>query len=237
MQDGSIIDIILFAAVAAFIFYRLRATLGSRTGHEKPPHDPYAAPQDKRSASDDNVIPMPRREDSDDPELSTELRDPREELQKFAKNNDALLNSLTALVEKDSTFHPRTFLQGARSAYEMIVMSFAQGDKDSLRPMLSEDVFEPFAEVIDGRADRNEMVETQIIGVKKADLVDITMNNQIAEVTVKFVTDLISTTRNADNHVIEGDPNTVSEVTDVWTFARDTESTNPNWILIATESA
>lgn len=236
-EGSSIFDIIFFAVFAAFIFYRLRGALGRRTGEEKRPHDPYSGQDNARDNAaantgedgNDNVIPLPQRDNPFEADA--------DDFSDFAPEGSELSDGLKAVAGADQSFNPGSFIFGAKAAYEMIVTTFAKGDKDSLKPLLSDEVFGPFEDVIDGRSDRDETVDSDFIGIRKADIITAVMQGRIAEVTVKFVTELVQCTKNSDGNIIDGDPNSVSEVTDIWTFARDTHSDNPNWLLVATEAA
>jgi predicted lipid-binding transport protein (Tim44 family) len=154
-----------------------------------------------------------------------------------APKDSPLARSLTQLMRADPSFDPGQFLDGAKTAYEMIVMSFAEGDEASLKQLLSAEVFEGFESAIRERETRGEKVESNLVGINKADIIESDVKNRTAYVTVKFVSELISVTRDAEGEVVEGDPKKVREVTDIWTFARDISSKNPNWKLVATESA
>ena len=120
-------------------------------------------------------------------------------------------------------------------AYEMIVTAFAQGDRKTLKPLLSKDVYEGFAEAIAEREKAGETIETQIVGIDKADIVGATLQGRRASITVKFQSQMITVKRNSDGGVIDGDERTVQPITDVWTFDRDVTSRDPNWRLVATE--
>lgn len=215
------LDILLLGAIAGFIALRLRAVLGQRTGHEqRRRRPPFAGPSqeseaDKGASERDNVVALPRREAD------------------RAAADDAVTAKLRAV---DPGFDRAEFLAGAKAAYEMIVTSFAAGDKDTLRPLLSREVFADFAGAIDERARRGETMETTFVGMRSAEIIDAQVNGRIAEVTVKFESELISATKDAQGHVIAGHANAVDQVTDIWTFARDTGSRDPNWTLIATSA-
>lgn len=224
MGDGGFqfLDILLLGAIAGFIALRLRAVLGQRTGHEqqrrRQMQDAAAgeSPADTGEAQD-NVIPLPRRDEAEP-----------------AANPAQQYPELTKILAADRAFDPVDFMQGASAAYEMIVTAFAAGDKASLKPMLSREVFADFEQVIDDRARKGEQQETTFVGLKNASYVDSQVNGRIGEVTVKFESELISVTRDAKGVVIAGDPSRVDSVTDIWTFARDLRSRDPNWTLIAT---
>ena len=135
-----------------------------------------------------------------------------------APKDSPLARSLTELMRADPGFDPGHFLEGAKAAYEMIVMSFAEGDEASLRQLLGDDVFEGFEQAIREREARGERVESNLVGIDRADIVEADVKNRVAYVTVKFVSKLISVTRDAEGEVVEGDPKRVREVTDIWTF-------------------
>ncbi|WP_374301771.1 Tim44/TimA family putative adaptor protein [Ferrovibrio sp.] len=222
MGDGGFqfLDILLLGAIAGFIALRLRAVLGQRGGHEqRRRRPPFAGPEsevDKAGAEagreGDNVVSLPRR---DAPEQPVD--------EKIAR-----------IRAVDASFDGAEFLGGAKAAYEMIVTAFAAGDKETLRPLLSREVFNDFAAAIDDRAKRGETVETTFVGLRGAEITETQVNNRIAEVTIRFESELISVTKDAQGHVIAGHANSVEQVTDIWTFARDTRSRDPNWTLIAT---
>lgn len=154
----------------------------------------------------------------------------------YAKPGTPLSEGLLAIRNVDRTFEPREFLQGAEAAYEMIVTAFADGDRRTLRSLLSPDVFDGFVAAIADREARGERIESRFIGISAADIQEAELKGSIAHVTVKFRSQLVSATLNKDGDVVEGDTQTVSDVTDVWTFARDTSSRDPNWQLVATEA-
>ena len=129
------------------------------------------------------------------------------------------------------------FVGGARSAFEMIVHAFASGDTATLRPLLSDEVYERFAEAIRHRVEAKETHETTLVAIKSADIEEAELNGRTAFVTMKFVSDQINVTRTADGQIVDGEPDHVVEKTDFWTFARNTRSQDPNWLLVATRSA
>jgi predicted lipid-binding transport protein (Tim44 family) len=223
------IEIVIFAGIAAFLVFRLRSVLGRRTGHERPPFDPYSRgqapaerPEAAEPADDDTVISLPNRSQ------------PREEP---VDPNDPVAVGLAKIRAADSGFDKDTFIQGARAAFDMIVASFAAGDRETLRPLLSDEVYENFAGAIIDRADKGHTMETTLVGIRSADIVEANLDGRIAFVTVKFVTEQIEVERDAAGEVVSGNPSRVATVTDIWTFARNTRSRNPNWTLVATEAS
>lgn len=241
MNDIFDVTNIILLGLAVFIFFKLRSVLGRRTGSERPPFDPYSKPaQDKNGQARaesprDNVVPLPgtaqQRIEPEDETTPDQLAD------KVAPAGSALNTALRQVLSADRSFEPGQFLQGAKAAYEMIVTAFAEGDRKTLKPLLSKDVFDGFNSAIAEREARGEIIESTFVGIDKADIVEAGMKGSIAQVTVRLQSELISATRDKDGHVIDGDPNRVSEVVDIWTFARDTTTRDPNWKLVATESA
>ncbi len=241
MSEAFDIYTLLFLVLAVVIFIRLRNVLGRRTGNERPPFDPYTAPDQKRPGAqktNEPMVALPRGRPAPLPEASgPSVEDIEARLGSHAPKDSPLARSLTQLMRADPSFDPGQFLDGAKAAYEMIVMSFAEGDEASLSQLLSAEVFEGFENAIRERESRGEKVESNLVGINKADIIESDVKKNTAYVTVKFVSELISVTRDAEGDVVEGDPKKVREVTDIWTFARDITSKNPNWKLVATESA
>jgi len=240
MSEAFDIYTLLFLVLAVVIFIRLRSVLGRRTGSERPPYDPYTRPDAKQSAPEGSVVALPRGRTAQTPvnePVGPSAQDIEERLERFAKKGSPLGKSLTALIKADPGFDPGQFLDGAKAAYEMIVMAFAEGDEKMLAQLLGEDVFEGFSRAIAEREQRGETLQTTLVGIDKADIIEAEVKDKQAFVTVKFVSELISVTRDAEGEVVEGDPKKVREVTDIWTFAREAASRNPNWKLVATEAA
>ena len=127
-------------------------------------------------------------------------------------------------------------MTGARAAYEMIVMAYAEGDRRTLKNLLSREVLEGFEASIRERENRGETVETRFVAIDKSDITAAELRGRSAQVTLRFISQLVSVTRDKAGNVIDGSPDKVTEVTDVWTFARDVSSRDPNWKLVATEA-
>ncbi|NBN65636.1 Tim44/TimA family putative adaptor protein [Microvirga tunisiensis] len=236
MSDVLDIYNIILLALAVFVFFKLRSVLGKRTGNERPPFDPYSKPapdQRQQQQQRDNVIPLPG---AATPEAS-QAETGEVVLDKVAPTGTALNAALRQILSADRSFEPEQFLQGARGAYEMIVTAFAEGDRKTLKQLLSKDVFDGFVTAINEREARGEVIESTFVGINKAEIVEAALKGTTAQVTVRLQSELISATRDRDGHVIDGDPAKVSEVIDIWTFARETNTRDPNWKLVATESA
>ena len=131
-------------------------------------------------------------------------------------------------------FKPESFVAGAKVAFEMVITAFAGGDTKTLRPLLSNDVFEDFSGAIKSRLDKKETLESTLVGISEADIIEAELQGKTAFVTLKFVSEQINVTRDAEGEVVDGDPGGVATVTDIWTFARNTRSRDPNWTLVAT---
>jgi predicted lipid-binding transport protein (Tim44 family) len=153
-----------------------------------------------------------------------------------AEPDSALAHGLDAVAASDPSFNPAHFVAGAKSAYEMIVLAFANGDRRALKDLLSSEVYDGFETAIRGREQRGEKVETRFASIDKAELVAADMRDKTASITVRFISQMISVTRDKEGGVIDGTPEKLTDVTDVWTFARDVSSRDPNWKLVGTES-
>jgi predicted lipid-binding transport protein (Tim44 family) len=235
MQDVFDIYTIIFLALAVFIFLRLRSVLGQRTGRERPPYDPFAARDQVRGSTGDKVVTLPTRavEQAAKPVEPTE---PVDRWKGVAPSGSAVAAGLDAIVAADKSFDPRHFLTGARAAYEMIVVAFAQGDRRTLREWLSKEVYDSFDGVIREREGRGETAESRFVSIDTTEIAAAEMRGRIAQVTVRFVSQLVSVTRDKSGTVTDGSPDKVTDVTDAWTFARDVTSRDPNWKLVATEA-
>ena len=226
---------IIFLALAVFIFLRLRSVLGQRTGRERPPN-PYSVRDAMRGATNDNVVTLPGR-GGETAQKPVETSDPAEPWKGIAETGSALAAGLDSIAREDKTFDVKHFIAGARAAYEMIVLAFAEGDRRSLKNLLSREVYEGFEGAIRERENKGETVETRFVAIDKSDIAGVELRGRTAQITVRFVSQLISVTRDKAGNVIEGNPDKVTDVTDVWTFARDLSSRDPNWKLLATEAA
>ncbi|MGI9414113.1 MAG: Tim44/TimA family putative adaptor protein [Hyphomicrobiales bacterium] len=231
---------LVILAVAIIIFWRLRGMLGRRTGHERKPYDPFGGAEQADQASDSNtngnVVTLPGRNQEQPADLD-DGDDRTPVWEGVAEQGTPLAATLEKIVESDREFHPQRFLDGAKVAYEMIVMAFASGDRKALKSLLSRDVFEGFDGAIDERESRGDVVESSFVGIDKAAIIDASLKAKTANVTVKFISQIISSTHDKEGRVIDGDPKKVREVTDIWTFVRDVSSRDPNWKLVATEAA
>jgi len=243
MNESFDIYNLFFFVLAGVVFWRLRSVLGKRTGNERKPYDPYTGPeQDEnpvaRNDNEGNVITLPNKSKTKKaaPEATVQTIDDSV-FDAIAPADSALGKVLRKISKKDATFHPQEFLDGAKFAYEMIVMAFASGDRKSLKSLLNREVYAGFEQAINDREERGDVLESSFIGIEKANVIDASLKASKSRITVKFLSELITSTRDVDGKVIDGDPKKVTEVTDIWTFERDVTKSDPNWKLVSTESA
>ena len=228
---------IIFLALAVFIFLRLRNVLGQRTGNERPPYD-RAARNVVQGAPDSNVVPIPGTVIDQAPIApAPDVVPPVDRWKGIAEPGTALAQGLDGLAAQDSSFDPRHFLSGARSAYEMIVLAFANGDRRSLKDLLSSEVYDSFDAAIKDRERQERKTETRFVSIEKAEIVAAEARERNTQLTVRFVSQMISVTRDKAGAIVDGNPDKVADITDVWTFARDPTSRDPNWKLVGTGSA
>ena len=234
MTGSVVLEIVVLAAFAAFVAYRLFSVLGRRTGNEQPPFDPRrerVEPRRTAAAKEDNVVQLPRAREAAPRPFAKESV-----MAKIAPGS-ALALGVEQIRQVDRSFDPDEFVGGAKMAHEMIAKAYADGDRATLKPLLADEVYASFEAAISARETAGQKLDFSFVGLKQASLEEAGLRGRIAEVTVRFVSELISATRDAAGAVIDGAAGVVREVTDVWTFARDTRSSDPNWKLVATAGA
>lgn len=240
---SAVLDIytIIFLALAVFIFVRLRSVLGQRSGRERPPYDPFSRDTTRPPAPADNVVNLPERTTDLAPgpvpgpasmPLPGGFR-----WEGVTQPGSPLAGALDQIVAVEPDFDAKHFITGAKSAYEMIVLAFASGDRKALKDLLSKEVYDGFVTAIGEREAKGETMESRFVAIERAELVEASVRGRTAQLTLRFVSQLISVTRGREGEVIDGSPDTVADVTDVWTFARELGARDPNWKLVATEAA
>ena len=228
---------IIFLALAVFIFLRLRNVLGQRTGSERPPYDRAARNVVHGVQDNHNVVPIPGAIIDQAPLTpAADVVPPTDRWKGIAEPGTPLAQGFDAIAAQDSSFDPKHFVSGARGAYEMIVLAFANGDRRSLKDLLSSEVYESFDAAIKDREKREQKTETRFVSIDRAELVNADVRDRSAQLTVRFVSQMISVTRDKDGTIVEGNPDKVADITDVWTFARDVTSRDPNWKLVGTSN-
>jgi len=236
------IDIIFFAMIAIFLVLRLRGVLGKRDGNEGANFRDLFNPEppEGESAQENNVVNLAERNPkpglADDAHPEHDLEAANDVTAKPAADDGPLAAGYAQIQRLDPGFNEEDFLVGARVAFEMILNGYASGDTDTLRALLSNEVYSNFAKAIQDRERAGHVMEDTLVGIMKSDLVEIFMEGTVAHVTVKFVSEQVNAVHDENGDVVEGDPGTVLTVTDFWTFAHDTKSADPNWTLVATRS-
>jgi predicted lipid-binding transport protein (Tim44 family) len=196
--------------------------LGRRHGQERQRPNPYAPSPNAPSRTDqDNVITLPERSSPPGAPASDEAAQPAAVLAQIAV--------------ADPNFDAGDFLNGAKSAFTMIVKAFADGDTATLRPLLSDEIYDTFERDIQNRQAAGDMLTTEIHSVA-AEIVDARLQDRIAFITVRFTSSQTNVVRKPGGEVAEGDPDSINEVIDIWTFSRDTRSRDPNWLLVETRT-
>jgi predicted lipid-binding transport protein (Tim44 family) len=219
-------DIVVFAAVAAFLAYRLYSVLGEKNDNEREQPNPFVLPpRDAAETPPPASSPTPGYGEP----VATPPKTP-------SHAPDSLAGRIASIHEADPAFSEKSFLSGARSAFEMIVTAFAAEDTVALRPLLSDDVYSSFSGAIRARQLAKEKLETKVVRIKDVELMDAVMTINTARVTVRIVSEQIQCTRNAAGDVVDGNPTASHQVTDVWSFARNTRSLDPNWHLVETRA-
>ena len=217
------IDIILFAMIAAFLILRLRSILGRRQNPPGvPPKDPFRS-NGGPSGPENKVVQLPDQSGTRAGEQQAEADTP-------------LAKGLAEIAQASGGFDHEEFLVGARTAFEMILRAFAAGDTQQLKTLLSEDVYSNFLAAIRERDKEGETLENTLVGIRNAEMIEAYMEGKNAFVTIKIKSEQINVTKNEAGQVVDGDSNHIQQVTDIWTFMRDTKSRDPNWTLVATRS-
>jgi len=240
-MPGLDMSTIVFAIIAIFVVWKLRSVLGTRNGAERPPIDPGVGPNLGPNGANapkpmGQVVHLPTAPRDGVAPTGAASSDPLTRWKGFAEPDSKVATGLDAIAAADPGFSPDGFLAGARSAYEMIVVAFAKGDRATLGNLLASEVLDNFSRSIEARLARGETMETTLVSIDSAAFEDARLNGGTAQVTVRFAAKLISHTRDKAGLVTEGSADAVVDHLDVWTFSRDTRSRNPNWQLSATET-
>jgi len=220
MGDSQLLGILLIAMVAGIILFRLYSVLGRRTGNEREPQERIRQISAAPPARADNVVALPDRSAAP--------------VDRLVPAGDPAARGLLDIKLVDRSFETEHFIEGARHAYQMIVTAYAERDRETLRPLLSDEVYSAFDSVMRGHEERHETVKYTFEGFRSVRIAHAELKARTAEITVEFAARFVSTTVDASGAVIEGDAENVREVVDIWTFARETRSNDPNWTLVAT---
>lgn len=247
MNDLLDVYTLVMLGIALLLIWKLRSVLGTRTGNERPPYNPYSNESDKPSKPSinqgagktdiDGIVTIPSSNHNASGDTEADVDQSFDLPQDLVIDDSRVRETLHVIEEKDSYFEPESFVSGASSAYEIIVMAFARGDKEELKTLLSSEVFQNFSSVIEERQKHGETVETRFVGFDKRQITDARLEKTMAFVTVHFEAQLVSVTKDSEGRIIDGDPNEILSVNDIWTFRRDVGSSDPNWLLSETLSS
>ncbi|MBI1264614.1 MAG: Tim44/TimA family putative adaptor protein [Alphaproteobacteria bacterium] len=223
-MNMDVLQLLFFAGLAVFLGVRLYMLLGKPSGRT---HEDHVREERERAAA---AARAPRPVDPAAPAAPGAPSQP-------ASFTGPAAAGLAAIAGADGGFDQGGFVSGAREAYKMIVEAYAAGDKDALAPLLSEKVMAAWGAAIDARAGKNWTMTTEIDRLKRADIVEASLNDNRARVKVAFSADIASETRDADGAIMEGDLTTLKTVDEIWSFERDVTSPNPNWYLAGVRAA
>ena len=230
MQGSFDIFTLVFIALAVFVAWKLRSVLGTKTGHEQPPGDIFQKKPTGAPTGESNVVRLPGTAANDvgaeQPFRWAGITEP----------GSPIAAGLDAIAREERDFDAGVFLEGSKAAYEMIVQSYARGDRKTLKGLLSKDVFEDFEQAITEREKRSEVAETTFVSMSNATITAADLRAKLGMVTVRFSPKLISVVRNKAGEVVDGSADAVVDVTETWTFSRQLGSRDPTWTLVATES-
>lgn len=241
MQDAFDFSTIIFVCLAVFVIWKLRSVLGQKTGSEQPPQeltrndqsqetrrDSWQNQSDTPRADNDQIITLPPRQ------TLNEMN--KDRWKGIAEPGTPLADTLDRMAALEPSLDVKGFLEGAKIAYEMVVTAFASGDRNQLKNLLTKEVYDGFDHALKEREDRGEKVETTFVSIDKNELVEAELTGREARLTVKFLSKLISVTRDGEGKVIDGSADSVTDIADIWTFSRELGSSDPTWLLAATES-
>ncbi len=258
MGDGFPLDILFLGLVASFLILQLRRVLGRRTGHEKPPPDIFGRTKADEEGDGDNVVQLPENDYKTVEDTKPSADAPTDAPTEASAGNvgddaareerpgqtdddetpdeDETLAGVRDIQAADGDFNADGFIQGASAAFEMIIEAFAIADTSTLGSLLSDDVYDDFTSAIKAREDSGEILENSLVGLKKAEILEAGLDGRVATLTVKFISDQISVTRDAEGEVISGDQEHIIQMVDIWTFSRTLGSRDLNWTLVETRS-
>lgn len=245
MSDFFDLPTLVVIGVAIFVLMRLRSVLGTRTGFEKSQKPRQDEKREQNSAqgkspkprNDDVVVPLHPNAEKTPAEEETERQSRKfnAELDRLIGDNDNLRQGLLDIADVDQSFTPKSFLDGAGSAYEMIVTAFAAGDKSTLKNLLDKDVYEGFEAAISAREEDGNHVDFTFVGLPNIQYKQAELEKRMAVITIRFDAEVVSATKDKDDNLIEGHEEAIVNLADEWTFSRNTRSRDPNWKLVATD--
>lgn len=225
MTNTDWLQIIIFAAIALFFFFRLRSVLGQKTGEEH---------KQGKLLTPKSLRPVPLRP-QDQMAVKNKI-DSDQEIASVLVGQDQVadLKKLQAIFP---AFQPSSFLKGAKIAFESVLHAYAEGDTKTLKSLVDQEIFDAFSGSIIERQNKGQQQQTLIVAINDAKIESIKIENSQAFLTVLIISEQINTVRNQDGQVIEGDATAVRNIRDLWTFRKDLRNMDPNWLLVATHNA
>jgi predicted lipid-binding transport protein (Tim44 family) len=238
MDEFFDIPTLIVIGIAIVVLFRLRSVLGTRTGNERTPlqrAQQQNQNQPPKPANDEKVTPL-RPATAVAPTGDAERRALKleAEIEQLSRGNAELAKGLKGIGEADPGFSPKSFLEGAKQAYEMIVTAFATGDRKTLKMLLEKDVYDGFEQAIASRESLGHKVDFTFVGLPKVEISEAEIDRRDARVAVRFNAEVVQATRDKDGNLVEGNADQVQTIADEWTFARNPKSRDPNWKLVAT---
>ncbi len=225
---GNYADIIVFAAVAVFVLWKLRAALGRKDGSEGvSPMKPHGA-----AAADSKVVNFPGKAQKSEKKASK--KDEKQEETEPEIKDPVLARKVEKIKSVDKGFSPTAFLEGAKVAFEMLVKAFSEGDKETLKNLLSRNVYKTFTAELEKLAELKQKYEATLVSILSSDITDARVSGSKAQLEVEFKSEQVNLVKDADGKVVDGDPSFIEEIIDKWVFERDLKSSNPNWVVAAT---
>lgn len=216
-------DLIFLGLIALFIGLRLRSMLGKETGFD--PREAWK--QASRDPKQEKVMPLPDR-------TQNEQKRQEEVILEKLKDNATVTDSLKAIKQVDPQFSTSDFVAGSKLAFEWVLSAFAKGDKDKLKMLLSDDRYREFAREVDANAAQGKVLDTTLVAINAADILEASLTGSKVQITVQFVTEQINVVRDKDKNIVSGDPSHIENMVDTWTFERDVTSRDPNWKITVT---
>ena len=221
MSDQIDLTTIIFALVAVFIVWKMRAVLGTRNESH-----PNSASRNQNGSIGSDAEASATNLDRNVPDLRWKP---------FATFGTEMWQRLEEISKIDPTFDPREFIEGAKIAYDLILKAFSAGDADALRPLLGKEVLDSFAAAITDRVNKGARLETTLVSLDRAEMKEIKITGSVAQIVMRFASKVITITTDQKGLVLEGAADRVEDVVDVWTFQRDLNTSDPNWKLVSTE--
>ncbi|MEO9683399.1 MAG: Tim44/TimA family putative adaptor protein [Tateyamaria sp.] len=218
-MNSPLIQLLVLAGIAIFLILRLKNVLGTRDGFEEPP------------------TPRPMADRPDRAQFEVIEGGPDLDITDHVEEDSDAAKALAKMKRIEPSFNVADFLQGARGAYEMIVMGYENGDLADIQPFLSEEIYDTFVDGVAAREDQGLTIESEFIGVRELKLVNATFDDDTkeAELNIRFVAELTSAVRDQGGDIVEGSLSEVKRQKDSWSFARTMGADDPNWLLVSTD--